>query len=118
MVLSYSCALLTLTLCATPPSLGSAKPATDYRAAALGERRAQRELRSNKQGERPLLPASRSIPPAAVGDVGRRDNSWWWGARGGLDAADAAAAAASADARREVSGHRLGGLEVALGLGR
>ncbi|CAM9790993.1 unnamed protein product [Ectocarpus sp. 13 AM-2016] len=131
MVLTYSCALLALTLCATPPSLGSAKTAAGYRAAAALQRQ-QHQRRSGRLGAKDGGEAGRSLlehPQAAAtsaAHIRRRDNnSWWWGGRGGLGRIRAAgsgrceakvtgreAAAAAAD------GIRLAGLEAALGLAR
>lgn len=128
MVLSYSCALLTLTLCATPPSLGSAKSATGYRAAApLKQQHTQQRgrLGLNEEGCA-LPPLSTTSEPAASGSR-RRDNQWWWGGRGGLSRIGAARGGrclaklrkdAAALARREHGGQLAGGLEAALGLAR
>lgn len=129
MVISYSCALLTLTLCATPPSLGSAKSATGYRAAAP----LQEQQRTQQRGRLGLNDNGCALLPlpttaeAAASDGRRRDNKWWWGGRGGLSRIGAARGGrclaklrkdAAVLARREQSGQRAGGLEAALGLAR
>lgn len=132
MVLSYSCALLTLTLCATPPLLVSAKSATGYRAAApLQQQHTQQQrgrLGLNEEGCA-LRPLSTTSEPAAS-DSRRRDNKWWWGGRGGLSRIGAARGGrclaklrkdAAALARREQQGGQQlggGGLEAALGVAR
>lgn len=128
MVLTYSCALLALILCATPPSLGSAKTAAGYRAAGILQR--QHQHRSGRLGAndgeegRSLLGHPAAATSAA--HIRRRDNnSWWWGGQGGLGRIRAAsngryaakvtgreAAAAAAN------GSRSAGLEAALGLAR
>ncbi|CAN0200101.1 unnamed protein product [Ectocarpus sp. 4 AP-2014] len=130
MVLTYSCALLALTLCATPPSLGSAKTASGYRAAATLQRQ-QHQRRSGRLGANDGGEAGRSLlehPQAAAtpaAHIRRRDNnSWWWGGRGGLGRIGAASngGCAAKVTRREAAaaadGIRSAGLEAALGLPR
>lgn len=124
MVLSYSCALLTLTLCATPPSLGSAKLAAGYRAAApLQQQNTQSgRLALNEEGST----LSTTAAAAAASDSRRRDHTWWWGGKGGLSRIGASRGGRclsklrkdAALARREQSGQRVGGLEAALRLAR
>lgn len=128
MVLSYSCALLTLTLCATPPSLGSAKSAAGYRAAAsLRQQHTQQRGRLSLNEDGCALLPLQTAAEAAASDGWRRDNKWWWGGRGGLSRIDAARGGrclaklrkdGAALARREQSGQRPGGLEAAVGLAR
>ncbi|CAN0079234.1 unnamed protein product [Ectocarpus fasciculatus] len=134
MVLTYSCALLALTLCATPPSLGSAKTAAGYRAAAVLQRQQQHQRQHGrlgaKEGEEGGLPSPLLEHPAAAATpaahIRRRDkNSWWWGGRGGLGRVRAAACNGRCAAKltgRETAaaadGSRSAGLEAALGLAR
>lgn len=128
MVLSYSCALLTLTLCATPPSLGSARSAAGYRAAnpSQQQRTPQRgRLGLNEEGCT-VLPLPTTAGTIAS-DSRRRDNKWWWGGRGGLNKIGTTRSGrclaklrkeAAALARREQTGQRAGGMEATLGLAR